>query len=139
MSIYKHTIGKNINDDHLIYEEKDDSFTCSIGLSSDEKYFIISTGNHMTYEEYFFSCNEENPRPILFQKRKNEIRYAIDFWKDGYIYIHTNENAEDYKILRCKLNDIKKREEFIPAKNGTIIGGLEFSRGKIKCYLKIIC
>ncbi len=126
MSIYKHTIGKNINDDHLIYEEKDDSFTCSIGLSSDEKYFIISTGNHMTYEEYFFSCNEENPRPILFQKRKNEIRYAIDFWKDGYIYIHTNENAEDYKILRCKLNDIKKREEFIPAKNGTIIGGLEF-------------
>ena len=70
MSIYKHTIGKNINDDHLIYEEKDDSFTCSIGLSSDEKYFIISTGNHMTYEEYFFSCNEENPRPILFQKRK---------------------------------------------------------------------
>ena len=126
-SIYKHTLGQNIKDDQLIYEEKkDDSFTCSISLSSDEKYFVISTGDHMTYEEHFFSCGEENPKPVLFQKRKNEIRYSIDFWKDGYVYIHTNEHAEDYKILRCKIDNIKKKEEFIPAKKGTIIGGLEF-------------
>ena len=66
-------------------------------------------------------------KTCLFQKRKNEIRYSIDFWKDGYVYIHTNEHAEDYKILRCKIDNIKKKEEFIPAKKGTIIGGLEFS------------
>ena len=126
-TIYKHTLGQNIKDDQLIFEEKeDDSFTCSIGLSADEKYFVISTGNHMTYEEHFFPSNEKNPKPILFQKRKNEIRYAIDFWKDGYIYIHTNEDAEDYKILRCKVNSLEKKEEYIPAKKGTIIGGLEF-------------
>ncbi len=125
-SIYKHTLGKNVKDDQLIYSEPDDTFTCSISLSSDEKYFIISTGNHMTYEEHFFSANEDNPKPILFQKRKNEVRYSIDFWKDGYIYIHTNEDAEDYKILRCRIDNIKKKEEFIPAKKSTIIGGLEF-------------
>ena len=81
----------------------------------------------MTYEEYYFPCTEENPKPILFQKEKiDEIRYSIDFWKDGYIYIHTNEDAEDFKILRCKIDNIEKKEEFIPAKQGTIIGGLDF-------------
>ena len=126
-NIYKHTLGQNSKNDQLIYEEnKNESFTCSISLSSDEKYFIISTGDHMTYEEYYFPCTEENPKPILFQKRKNEIRYSIDFWKDGYIYIHTNEDAEDFKILRCKIDNIEKKEEFIPAKQGTIIGGLDF-------------
>ena len=143
-SIYRHELGKNVKDDQLIYDEKDDSFTCSISLSSDEKYFVISTGNHMTYEEHFFSCSEENPKPVLFQKRKNEIRYTIDFWKDGFIYIHTNENAEDYKVLRCKVNNLEKKEEFIPAKKGTIIGSLEFLdnyilRGENQRYLKIIC
>ena len=126
-SIFKHTLGQNIKNDKIIFEEKeDDSFTCSISLSADEKYFIISTGNHMTYEEHFFPSDAENPRPVLFQKRKNEIRYSIDFWKDGYIYIHTNENAEDYKILRCKIKNLENKEEYIPAKKGTIIGGLEF-------------
>ena len=116
-SIYKHTLGKNIKDDQLIYSEPDDTFTCSISLSSDEKYFIISTGNHMTYEEHFFSANEDNPKPILFQKRKNEVRYSIDFWKDGYIYIHTNEDAEDYMILRCRINNIKKKKNSSQLKN----------------------
>ena len=64
-TIYKHTLGQNIKDDQLIFEEKeDDSFTVSIGLSADEKYFVISTGNHMTYEEHFFPSNEKNPKPI---------------------------------------------------------------------------
>ena len=62
-SIYKHTLGQNIKDDQLIFEEKeDDSFTCSIGLSADEKYFVISTGNHMTYEEHFFPSNEKKEK-----------------------------------------------------------------------------
>ena len=125
-SIYKHTLGTKVAGDKLIYEEKDDSFTCAVGLSSDEKYFIISTGNHREYEAHFFLCSQEDPKPILFQKRKKEVRYSIDFWKDGYIYIHTNENAEDYKILRCKIDNINEKEEFISAKKGTIIGGFEF-------------
>ena len=38
----------------------------------------------------------------------------------------TNKNAEDFKILRCKNDKINKWEDFIPAKNGTIIGGFSF-------------
>ena len=80
----------------------------------------------MTYEEHFFPSNEQNPKPILFQKRKNEIRYAIDFWKDGYIYIHTNDDAEDFKIARCEHEKLNKWEDFVPAKNSVLIGGLIF-------------
>ena len=33
--IYKHIIGHPVKEDELIFEEKDDTFTCSISLSSD--------------------------------------------------------------------------------------------------------
>ena len=46
--------------------------------------------------------------------------------KDGYFYIHSNENAPDYQILRCKHDNISKQEVFIPKKEKTIIGGLDF-------------
>ena len=36
--IYRHRLGSSIKDDELIFEEKDETFTCSISLSSDEKF-----------------------------------------------------------------------------------------------------
>jgi len=123
--IYKHVVGTPINNDELIFEEKSETFTCGIVLSSDEKFFIISTSDHITTEEYFFSSNSKSIKPILFQKREKDVRYSMDSWKE-YFYIQTNKDARDYKILRCKIDDIDKLEEFIPSKKETVIGGLEF-------------
>ena len=123
--IYKHIIGHPVKEDELIFEEKDDTFTCSISLTSDEKFFIISTSDHITTEEYFFQSDNLKIKPVLFKKRKKDTRYSIDSWK-GYFYIHTNEDARDYKVLRCKTDQINKLETFIPAKKETVIGGLDF-------------
>ncbi len=123
--IFKHVLGTSINEDKLIFEEKDETFTCGISLSSDEKYFIISTSDHITTEEYFFPSDAENIKPKLFQARKKDVRYSIDAWKD-YFYVHTNEDARDYKVLRCKTDQIQNLEVYIPAKKETVIGGLDF-------------
>ena len=123
--IYKHFLGKPIESDELIFEEKDETFTCSISLTSDEKYFIISTSDHITTEEHFFESNSEEIIPKLFRKRKKDVRYSLDSWKD-YFYVHTNEDARDYKILRCKKDNIENLEEFVPPKKETVVGGLDF-------------
>ncbi len=123
--IFKHHLGTSVNKDELIFEEKDDTFTCGISLSSDEKYFIISTSDHITTEEYFFPAEATDIKPKLFQGRKKDVRYSLDAWK-GYFYVHTNEDARDYKILRCKTDQIQNLEVYIPEKKETVIGGLEF-------------
>ena len=118
-------IGTSVDRDQLIFEENDETFTCGIDITSDEKYFIISTSDHITTEEYFFLSDAKEIKPTLFQKRKNDIRYSLDSWK-GYFYIHTNEDARDYKILRCKTDKIDNLEVFIQPKKETVIGGFEF-------------
>ena len=123
--IFKHVLGTKNEEDELIFEEKDETFTCGISLTSDEKYFIISTSDHITTEEYFFPANTDVIIPKLFQKRKKDIRYSIDSWQ-GNFYVHTNEDARDYKILKCSTNQISKLEVFIPAKKETVIGDLDF-------------
>ena len=123
--IFKHVIGTSSNQDQLIFEEKDETFTCGIGITSDEKYFIIGTSDHITTEEYFFPADAKEINPTLFQKRKNDVRYSIDSWQ-GFFYVHTNEEARDYKVLRCKNDQINKLEVFLPPKEETVIGGLEF-------------
>ena len=38
----------------------------------------------------------------------------------------TNKDAEDFKISRCPTQNINEWKDFIPAKNGVLIGGLTF-------------
>jgi len=128
--IFRHRIGSSLENDELIFEEKSDAFTVGISLSSDKKYFFIKTSDHNTSEEYFFDVNEENPKPKLIKERKKGVIYSVNSW-DGYFYNHTNENAEDFKIDKCK--DLLKQdwEPYIPAKQEVLIGGLTFLKNWI--------
>tara|TARA_Y100000310_G_scaffold256903_1_gene264830 strand:+ start:693 stop:2774 length:2082 start_codon:yes stop_codon:yes gene_type:complete len=122
--IFRHKVGTQVEKDKLVYEEKDEGFTCGIGISSDEKYYFVATSDHTTSEIYFFNTNEENPKLKLFKKRQKEIKYSVDSWKDNF-YIHTNLDAEDYKICKCKHTNIEKWENFIPATKGILIGSFD--------------
>ena len=123
--IFRHKIGTSVNEDELIFEEKSKAFTVSVGLSSDEKYFFITTSDHNTSEQYYFSVDEELPKPKLIKERKRGIIYSINSW-DNYFYNHTNENAEDFKIDRCKDLSNQKWESYISAKDEVLIGGQIF-------------
>ena len=123
--IFRHKLGSSVKDDELIFEEMTEAFTVNIGLSSDEKYFFISTSDHNTSEQYYFGVNEEKPKPKLIKKRKKGIIYSVNSW-DNFFYNHTNEDAEDFKIEKCNNLNEQNWKTFIPAKNEVLIGGLVF-------------
>ena len=123
--IYRHEIGTPTSKDILIFKEESEAFTVGIGLSSDEKYFFITSSDHNTSEQYYFKADEIIPKPKLIDKRKRGIIYSVNSW-NGNFYKHTNEDAEDFKIE--KTNDLEKKEweTFIPAQEEVLIGGLIF-------------
>tara|TARA_B100001057_G_scaffold127674_1_gene126654 strand:+ start:3251 stop:5326 length:2076 start_codon:yes stop_codon:yes gene_type:complete len=123
--IYRHKVGDIENRDDLIYEEKSEAFTVSLSLSSDEKYYFISSSDHNTSEQYYFEVNEKKPNPKLIIKREKGILYSVNSWGDKF-YNHTNKDAEDFKIDVS--NSLKKQNwhPFIPAKNEVLIGGCIF-------------
>ena len=123
--IYRHKLGASTKEDQLIFEENSEAFTVGIELSSDEKYFFITTSDHNTSEQYYFSVDEILPNPKLIQKRKRGILYSINSW-DGKFYNHTNKNAEDFKIdVADNLDDINWKS-YVDAKDEVLIGGCMF-------------
>ena len=135
-SIFRHQIGSSVNEDLLIFEEKTKAFTVGIGISSDEKYYFINSSDHNTSEKYYFGINEKKPEPKLIQKRKKGIIYSVNSW-GGNFYMHTNEDAEDFKILISNNIDSKIWETYIPSQSETMIGNLSFlNNWQIRSELK---
>ncbi|MDA9733613.1 S9 family peptidase [Candidatus Pelagibacter sp.] len=128
--IYRHKIGNFTDDDELIFEEKSEAFTVSIGISSDEKYYFINTSDHNTSEQYYFKSDETNPSPKLIIKRERGVLYSVNSW-DGKFYNHTNKNAEDFKIDFCDNLENQEWKPFISAKDEVLIGGLTFLKNWI--------
>ena len=128
--IYRHKLGTEPKHDKLIFEEKSEAFTVGIGVSSDEKYFFITTSDHNTSEQYYFNVDEKEPKPKLIKKRKKGILYSVNSW-DGKFYNHTNEDAEDFKIDIAENLEKQEWKVFIPAKKEVLIGGLTFLKNWI--------
>ena len=128
--IYRHEIGNFKEEDDLIFEEKSEAFTVSIGISSDEKYYFISSSDHNTSEQYYFGVNEIKPIPKLISKRKKGILYSVNSWNNKF-YNHTNKDAEDFKIDISESLEQQNWKPFIPAKNEVLIGGCVFLKNWI--------
>ena len=135
-SIFRHQIGSSSNEDLLLFEEKTKAFTVSMGISSDEKYYFINSSDHNTSEKYYFSIDEKKPKPKLIQQRKKGIIYSVNSW-GGNFYMHTNEDAEDFKILISNNIETKVWETYIPSQSETMIGNLTFlNNWQIRSELK---
>ncbi len=128
--IYRHEIGNYQDKDLLIFEEKSEAFTVSIGLSSDEKYYFINTSDHNTSEQYYFNIDEAKPLPKLIMKRERGVLYSTSSW-DGKFYNHTNKHAEDFKIDITDNLEKQDWKPFILPKNEVLIGGLTFLKNWI--------
>ena len=123
--IYRHEIGCTQDKDELIFEEKSQAFSVGISLSSDEKYYFITSSDHNTSEQYYFKVEEKKPKPKLIKKRERGILYSINSW-NGKFYNHTNKDAEDFKIDISESLEDQEWEPFISAKNEVLIGGCFF-------------
>ena len=128
--IFRHEIGNHNNSDELVFEEKSEAFTVGINISSDEKYYFITTSDHNTSEQYYFKVDEKKPKPKLIQKREKGILYYVNSW-DNKFYNHTNKDAEDFKVDISDNLETQNWKPFIEAKNEVLIGGLVFLKNWI--------
>ena len=128
--IYRHKIGDQLSEDYLVFEEKSEAFTVGISLTSDEKYYLITTSDHNTSEQYYFGVDEITPKPKLIIKRQRGILYSINSWANNF-YNHTNNDAEDFKIDISSSLENQSWKPFVPSKNEVLIGGCVFLKNWI--------
>ena len=104
--IFRHKIGSSTKEDELIFDEKSEAFTVSISLSADEKYYFITSSDHNTSEQYYFSVNEKIPKPRLIKKRNKGIIYSVTSW-DGFFTVILMKMLRILRLKDVRIYQIK--------------------------------
>ncbi len=110
----------------LIYEEPDDGFFVSVGLSDGHNYVVINTGGHTSNELRLLDANDPAAEPVLISAREEGVEYYLTEARDRF-YFRTNvDGAVDFKIVSAPLDAPGREnwEDFVPHRPGTLVNAL---------------
>jgi len=97
-----HWLGKPVADDVELFHEDDEGFRVSAGLSADENWVIVSTGDHETSEVRLIPASDPLATPIIVRPREKGVEYDVDV-RDEQLFVHTNDTHENFRLAIAPL------------------------------------
>lgn len=101
--VWRHTLGTPFSQDEVIFEEKDNQYFISCGLSESEEYIFLNRHSHATSEFYYLSAKDPTASLQLFSKLEDKVEYDVTH-RGEYFYIMTNKNAQTFKLCRTPVS-----------------------------------
>lgn len=124
--IYKHVIGTPSEKDELVYEEKDETFSCYVSKSKSDEYIFIESSQTLSSEVRYLSANDVNGAWKIVQPRERNHEYSVSHFGDHF-YIITNWDARNFRLMKTPVNQTEKTnwKEIIAHRSETFLEGIE--------------
>jgi oligopeptidase B len=114
---FRHILGDPITADIEIFHEPDERFNLGLGCSTDRQFLFLESGSHTTNEIWLLSTSTPTASFKRIAPRIDDEEYHVDH-RDGFLYIHTNHNAEQFRLMRAPTNTAgRERWQEILAEN----------------------
>ncbi len=99
---YYHRLGDDPKAAKLLYKEADIGFGVGVGVTVQEDWIIIATGDNVTSEVRLVPADNPTAEPILVAPRKVGRQYSVDI-RDGVLYILTNDDHVNFRVATASL------------------------------------
>ncbi len=120
--IYRHTLGTDPGEDDLVYDEKDETFSCSVLKTKSKKYILIESEQTLSTEYRFLDANTPLDSFTVFNARENEHEYQVDHLGD-FFYVRTNYLAKNFRLMKTPVAATAKASwvEVIPHRDDVLL------------------
>jgi len=99
--IRKHTLGTFADKDSDVYEEKDETFGCSVYKSKSEQYIFIGSFSTLTSEIRYIRADDPSAAFSVIQPRERDVLYDADHYGDHF-YMNTNaDGAKNFRLVKA--------------------------------------
>ena len=104
-----HVLGTATSDDVILYEEADEGFGVSAGLTAQEDWLVIATGDNETSEIRLVPADNPTAEQMLVQARAKGVEYDVDL-REGVVYKYSNAAHVNFDLMSAPLDSVAAGE-----------------------------
>ncbi len=124
--LWRHLLGTDPSDDALVYEESDQRFNLSVGMTKDESMVVVELESRTTTETWVVDAADPMNELRLVLPRREGIEHSVEHAR-GQFLILTNDGAADFRLVMAPVDDPDPSRwvEVLPHRPGTRLEGFE--------------
>jgi len=119
-----HKLGDDPAKATLLYKEPDIGFGVGVGLTVQEDWIVIATGDNATSEIRLVPANDPTATPIMVSPRKVKREYSVDV-RDGKLFILTNDDHVNFRVATASLENPGEWKTLIAGSDQHYLTGID--------------
>lgn len=123
-TVMRRTLGTDGKGDQEVYNERDETFDLSIAQSKGGRYLFITADSTLTSEVRLVDLRDPNATVQVLRPRERGVKYFAQE-VGGQIYLRTNLNAPDYRIVKAGGSNFSQWSDLVPHTAGSFIRGFD--------------
>jgi oligopeptidase B len=125
--IYRHSLGTGMNQDQLVYEEKDPANYIQVFKSKNRKYIFIASSATLSSEYKMIDASSPNDPFRVFQPRMKDVLYYVSVLDNKFLIQTNKDSATNFKLMECPLNQTSAAtwKTFVPTRSDVLIESVE--------------
>jgi oligopeptidase B len=80
--VYRHVLGTPVEDDVLVFEETDETFSCGVYRTKSDEYLVIYTSQTLSQEYRVLKADDPMGEWRVVQPRERDLEYGISHYRD---------------------------------------------------------
>ena len=127
--IYRHVLGQPSDQDELVFEESDETFSAYVTKTKSQQFLMIGLHQTVSSEYWYLHADRPYEKFQVFCPREREHEYDVDHL-EGHFYIRTNDQAKNFRLMKVDQSAIQKTQwqEVIPNRDNVFFEGFELFR-----------
>ena len=124
--IWRHHLGRPVEEDVLVYEESDETFSCYVYSSRSEKYVIIGSSQTLCDEYRLLPAINPEGDFKLLHPRSRGLEYDVEHYRHRF-YLRTNYEAPDFRLMWVseECTSISNWKELLAEREGIYVNDFE--------------
>ncbi len=127
--VWRHRVGAAAENDELVYQEDDPTFSVWVTKTRSENYILIVAEQTLATEYRTIDADRPDDEPRLVAARERGVEYSLDHVDDRFI-IRTNLDAENFRIMEAPVASPARSSwrELLPGRDDTLVEDVEVFR-----------
>lgn len=124
--VYRHVLGTPVKEDQLVFEEKDETFSCYVSKTKSDRFVVIGSSHTLSNEYRLLDANAPTKPARLFTPRRRNLEHRIEHAGDQF-YIRTNKGAKNFQLMVTSVEQTEEEhwKELIPARDDVYLSSFE--------------